>query len=265
MKMTMRRRPFRKNVLAGLGAATLTLGLSSCTTASEVTQTGPSSYLVTSAACPACGGTAKSASLAIEKAQQFCAASGKMMVMQNVDSQNINAVGAGGSKVEFSCATPVSDDDVQSCYDDFLSELAGKFGRDATGMVVTKLGNASDFKTLSDTSYPTDVDVPVILGAGEGIDKCEKLAMSVLPPAEAQVAKALHNKRLALIAQLGGKSITYGQYAMAINEAEDAAASASAQQRLAQRDEQRWQAEQRLRAAENLSNEINRATQPPPR
>lgn len=264
--MNMRRDLFRQNVIRGLTAGSLLLALPTCTTASEVTQTGPSSYFVTSAACPACGGTAKSASLAIEKAQQFCAASGKTMVMQNVESQNLNAVGAGGSKVEFGCAVPVSDDAVQTCYDTFLSEIAEDFGRnDTTRAVLTKLFATSDFKILSDATYPTETDTPVIHRVGEGIDKCDKLRMTVLPPAEAQVAKELHNKWLAQLAQLANKSITYGQYAMAINAAEDAAGSASALQRLAQRDEQRWQAEQRLRAAENLSKEINRLTQPPPR
>lgn len=255
--------------LAGRGAlGVLAIGISlvsysACTTASEVQRVGADTFVVNSAACPACGGTAKSATLAMEKAQQFCANEGKMMVMQNVDSRNINAVGAGASTVQFSCAAPVGEQDVQACYDKFIADLKNNFGADTTRLVLSKFASTSDFKTVSDASYPTEAEVPVILGAGEGMDRCEKLGISVLPPAEEQVAKALHNKRLALIARLSSKSITYGQYAMGMNEAEDVAAGASAQHKLAERDEQRWQAEQRLRAAENLSNEINRLTQPP--
>jgi hypothetical protein len=103
----------------------------------------------------------------------------------------------------------------------------------------------------------------VILGAGEGADQCEKLAMSALSEAETQSAKVLHNRRLALMAQLGSRSLTYGQYAVGMNEIDEAAATMVAQLRGAAREEQRWQAEQRMRAAENLSNEIRKVGQPP--
>lgn len=81
----------------------VTLMISACTQTSEVIATGPNTYMISSAACPACGGSSKAVTLALQKASSFCVQQGKQMLRKNVTKENLNYVGAGGSSLEFRC------------------------------------------------------------------------------------------------------------------------------------------------------------------
>jgi hypothetical protein len=86
-----------------LAAALIVLILGACQTASEVIRSGPDTYIISSAACPACGGSAKAVLLALRKASAFCQAQGKEMLRKDMRKENLNYVGAGGSTLEFRC------------------------------------------------------------------------------------------------------------------------------------------------------------------
>jgi len=86
-----------------LAAALIMLILGACQTASEVIRSGPDTYIISSAACPACGGSAKAVLLALRKASAFCQAQGKEMLRKDMRKENLNYVGAGGSTLEFRC------------------------------------------------------------------------------------------------------------------------------------------------------------------
>lgn len=82
--------------------AFLTL-LSGCMTTSEVMNVGPDTYVITSAACPACGGSSKALALGLQKASKYCATMGKRLIQKKMDTENLNIYGAGGSTLTFRC------------------------------------------------------------------------------------------------------------------------------------------------------------------
>ena len=70
---------------------------------SEIVNTDPDTYLISSAACPACGGSTKAITVALQKASTFCTQQGKVMLRKSVSKENLNYAGAGGSSLEFRC------------------------------------------------------------------------------------------------------------------------------------------------------------------
>jgi len=84
----------------------LVMLLSGCMTTSDVISTGPDTYLLSSAACPACGGSTKAITLALQKASAYCSERGKVMLRKSVTKENLNYAGAGGSSLEFRCLDP---------------------------------------------------------------------------------------------------------------------------------------------------------------
>ncbi|WP_062262991.1 hypothetical protein [Endozoicomonas arenosclerae] len=79
------------------------LALSGCMTTSDVIPTGPDTYMVTTAACPACGGSSKAMTMALKKAASYCTGLGKVMLRKGFSKENLNFAGAGGSTLEFRC------------------------------------------------------------------------------------------------------------------------------------------------------------------
>lgn len=73
---------------------TAVLMVTACTQVSDVIATGPNTYLISSAACPACGGSSKAVTLALQKASSFCVQQGKQMLRKNVTKENLNLAGA---------------------------------------------------------------------------------------------------------------------------------------------------------------------------
>jgi len=76
--------------------------LSSCMMKGDVVQTGPDTYMVSAIACPACGGTTKSISMALKEAVGYCASQGKRMLKKDMKNDKwFNE--AGETIVEFRC------------------------------------------------------------------------------------------------------------------------------------------------------------------
>lgn len=87
----------RKAILGGVFVL-----LSGCMTTGDVVETGPNTYMVTSLACPACGGKNKSITMALQKASSYCASQGKRFLRK--DFQNDKWLnGAGETILEFRC------------------------------------------------------------------------------------------------------------------------------------------------------------------
>ena len=87
-------------------AAIVFLSLTGCMTTSDVIPTGPNTFMVTTAACPACGGSSQAVSMALKKASSYCMSMGKVMLRKGFSKENLNYVGAGGSTLEFRCLEP---------------------------------------------------------------------------------------------------------------------------------------------------------------
>lgn len=80
----------------------LSVLLSSCMMMGDITQTGPDTYMVSAIACPACGGTTKSISMAFGEASKYCASQGKRMLKKDMKNDKwFNE--AGETIVEFRC------------------------------------------------------------------------------------------------------------------------------------------------------------------
>lgn len=74
----------------------------SCTMTGDIVNTGPDSYMVSTVACPACGGTTKSTSMAYESASRFCMSQGKRLLRTNMTNDRwFNE--AGETVLEFRC------------------------------------------------------------------------------------------------------------------------------------------------------------------
>jgi hypothetical protein len=78
--------------------------LTACTMMGDIMPTGPDSYMISSVACPACGGTTKSISMALKGAGEFCANQGKhMLKIEMTNDKWFNE--AGETVLEFRCLT----------------------------------------------------------------------------------------------------------------------------------------------------------------
>ena len=76
--------------------------LVSCMMASDIVSTGPDSYMISTVACPACGGTTKSTSIAYKEAGEFCMSQGKRLLKSNMTNDRwFNE--AGETVLEFRC------------------------------------------------------------------------------------------------------------------------------------------------------------------
>lgn len=74
----------------------------SCTMIGDIVPTGPDSYMVSTVACPACGGTTKSISMAYKSAGEFCMSQGKRLLKSNMTNERW-ANEAGETILEFRC------------------------------------------------------------------------------------------------------------------------------------------------------------------
>ena len=76
--------------------------ISSCMMKGDVVQTGPDTYMVSAIACPACGGTTKSITMALKEAEKYCAAMGKRVLKKDLKNDKWWN-DAGETVVEFRC------------------------------------------------------------------------------------------------------------------------------------------------------------------
>jgi hypothetical protein len=244
---------------AALGFVTLGAGsLTSCQTASEVTQLEPGRFAVSSAACPACGGTQQAMSLATTKAQEFCDARGQTLVTQSMESRNLNAVGAGGSSMEFTCVPKVEEADVAACYDGAVAKINEQYG-EVGRATLEKFSSYSKFESLTDKQLPTEEQSRVINLIGSETQRCQRLQISVMPPERADVANTMLNRQLVAIAELGGGSKTFGAFARRMTEIDAEELAALRSLNLSAAEERRWLEDQRLRSMQNLNTQIDRA------
>lgn len=76
--------------------------LTACMMSSDIVTTGPDSYMISTVACPACGGTTKSTTMAYKKASEHCMAQGKRLLRSKMTNDRwFNE--AGETVLEFRC------------------------------------------------------------------------------------------------------------------------------------------------------------------
>ena len=73
------------------------LGTASCANSSGVLQRGPDDYTISASARPVGGGALSAQSLAIKEAKEFCAQSGKEMVVRTIETKDLQV------QVDFRC------------------------------------------------------------------------------------------------------------------------------------------------------------------
>ena len=252
------RNKLRGAAIAFLGAT----AISGCATTSDVTPLGNGMYMISSAASPARGGTAGSASMSTKKANEYCLAIGQKAVLESVDSRNINAVGAGASQISFRCVDDVREDEIQACYDTFIAEISNTYGVELGSTVLSKLMNYSSFDQLADNNTAKPEEVPILQAAGRGMENCEIKAIDSMSSAQASLAKPYLSKSLELIAKLSTGTISYAEYASGMNANDAELEQGYGKFAASDREEARWQAEQRMKAMENMNTEINRIMSP---
>lgn len=82
--------------------APLAMIVTACTMTGDIVSTGPDSYMVSAVACPACGGTTKSMTMAYQEAGEFCASEGKRLLKSGMTNDRwFNE--AGETVLEFRC------------------------------------------------------------------------------------------------------------------------------------------------------------------
>jgi len=73
------------------------LGTASCANSSGVFQRGPDDYTISASARPVGGGAVSAQSMAIQEAKQFCAQSGKEMIVKTIETKDLQV------QVDFRC------------------------------------------------------------------------------------------------------------------------------------------------------------------
>lgn len=82
--------------------AAVAVFVSGCTMTGDIVPTGPDSYMVSTVACPACGGTTKSTTMAYHEAGKFCASQGKRLLKSDMTNDRWWNE-AGETVLEFRC------------------------------------------------------------------------------------------------------------------------------------------------------------------
>ena len=226
-------------------------------TTSKVSSLGGNTYSLSTLACPACGGTYKAESMALDAANKFCMEQGKEAVIENADIGSWSYNGAGTTDLIFLCVMPVSEDQVLACGKKHIDDAANQYSVDATKKILSKLFSDEDgfgFSELSDHSYPTNIEQEIIKIIGAGYDECEDLRLSTASTIDKRILQTTANRIMKIMAELSGSKITFGSYATQSNEINEtlySALSAKEKEAMSQR-----------RAARELSSErFNRAIQ----
>jgi len=246
---------FKYIVITAIG-----LLLNACMTTSDIVTLSDNSYQVSSLACPACGGTSKSQTLAREKANDFCDAKGQVAIIDGLDNETVNAYGAGSTAMNFRCGQANAQDSLQECYDTLMTGLKGAYGEPMIELIVSKVypseSNYFGFEQLSDASKPSEKETDVIKKYGAGSSKCERIRAGSMSIERQKMWLAAQNGRLSALAQLANGQISYGDYAVKLNNT--AEQLYSDEDRMTQRhaDEAKRDAEEQRRAIDNMGNMI---------
>ncbi|MCS5593688.1 MAG: hypothetical protein NZ730_03855 [Porticoccaceae bacterium] len=238
----------------------LLLTLSACTTTSDIVTLSNNSYQVSSLACPACGGISKSQNLAREKANDFCAAKGEVAIIDNLDNETVNAYGAGSTAMNFRCGQANVQDSVQECYHTLLTGLEGTYGGPIVEMIGSKVTpsetNYFGFEQLSDAAIPSEEEAGVIKKYGSGSSKCERIRAGAMSIDRQEMWLSAQNRRLSALAQLANGQISYGDYAVKLNNAAERLYYAEDGMMQRRADEAKRDAAERRRAMDNMGNMI---------
>lgn len=239
---------------------TAILFIGGCQTAFDVQDLGSGRYGVSSLACPACGGTAKSAQLAYEQAQEFCLARGQIVVMESRENELANAVGAGRTDMVFECVDEVTAGDSENCYAEGFADLKASYNDallDKAISVVIPPENGFPFTMLASQDTVSDDEVGVLTAVGGIWEHCSGDAFTNTPLQYRKILNAASKRTLAALAKLIASKSTYGEYAAEVNEiiaGLDAQLSAVERDARAQRTRE---ARDRMEASARLSSEIN--------
>jgi hypothetical protein len=241
-------------------ATSLFLLLNACTTTSDIVTLSDNSYQLSSLACPACGGTSKSQSLAREKANNFCAAKGEVAIIDNLDNETVNAFGAGSTALNFRCGQANVQDSVEECYDTLITSLKSTYGDPIVEKIGSKVTpsetNYFGFEQLADALIPSEDETDVIKKYGGGSSKCERMRAGSMSIDRQKMWLSAQNRRLSALAQLANRQISYGDYAARLNSAAERLYDAEDGMMQRSADEAKRDAAERRRAMDNLGNKI---------
>lgn len=241
--------------------------LTGCQTASKVQDIGSGRYAVSSLACPACGGSAKSFELAMNEAQEFCSARDQVVVVEEQENRTINAVGAGGSNLIFSCVTEVTAEHTASCFDQGYAALEGSFPSsviDKAVLTVTPPEEGFPFVVLSNQDMATPEEAKAIIAAGQVWERCSRESWSNVPPNYRKAYLNAANEFLAALARLASAKTTYGEYAAEANATLAKLDQVVGQVAKEERAQRAAEAADRRRATDNFGQMLQQATTPQP-
>jgi hypothetical protein len=241
---------------------TAALFLSGCQTAFDVQDLGSGRYGVSSLACPACGGTAKSAQLAYEQAEGFCAARGQIVVMESRENELANAVGAGRTDMVFECADEVTAEDSENCYAEGFSDLKLNYSDaliDKAISVVIPPENGFPFIMLASQETVSDDEVGVLTAVGGIWEDCSGDAFTNAPVQSRNILNAASKRTLAALAKLIASKSTYGEYAAEVNEIIAGTDSQLSEVEREARAQRASEARDRIEASSRLRGEIQGA------
>jgi|GEM_PF-3358287 hypothetical protein len=195
--------------------------LAGCTSTGDIQKIAPNVFQVSTAACPACGGTSKSMELALQKANSHCAAKNQDIVVNHYENESLNLAGAGGTSLEFRCIELVDTTASDGCYGDLLDTIATNHDLALLRAIIPKIATRDDgpfgFEALTNSTYATLEEKEVLMALGAGWSKCDDLYASTLMDAEWASWSVFARKRITTMADLSMGNITYSEFAKAQN------------------------------------------------
>lgn len=249
--------------LTAIGLMALLFLLAGCQTASDIQDLGGDRYGVSSLACPACGGTAQSSSLASEKASKHCASLGKVVVPETQDNQLANSFGAGRTDLVFSCVDEVTETDTESCYQTAFASLQESHDENVLARAVAIVMPPEEgfpFAVLANENKASQAEVSALTAVGTVWETCSRESWSNVSPQYRDIYIATSNEMLASLSKLVATKNSYGEYAAEIN-----ASLAKLDQQLGgvernARAQRSLENRARMEAATNLSDRIRQST-----
>lgn len=229
-----------------------------CQTTSNVQNLGNGRYSVSSIACPACGGTSRSHELAFKEASTYCGNLDMIAIPEETDNQTLNAFGAGGTDLVFSCVKEVTEADTSSCYEESFAKL-DKHADDILDKAVAIVMPDEEgfpFIVLANETFATEAEASAIKDVGMVWEKCSQEQWSNVSTQYKKLYKMTRDKILASLAKLISKKSTYGEYAAEVNSHFGNMDTQLSDYERQARDKRQAEAGQRMRAASCITQQI---------
>ena len=233
--------------------------VSSCTSTSDVVAAGDGTFSVSAKAAPAAGGISGAASLALEKAAAHCAVSGKVLVKQDRNDRELNAVGAGMSSLLFKCVPKFDEEEAANCFSPSREALISKYGDEFLKELIPKLipdGEGFSFSQLGNTSKPSKEEADAISTYGNALEVCEAKRITNFEPSAQRALNIALREELMVLVRLTQGNISYGEYAMAMNEIDNKLSDAGARIEADQRQQAAQARQMQMQGMNNLQNAI---------